>query len=424
MAEYLAAQWLSTTETLWQGILRLDAAHTMVVTLSGPALSRYWAPDLQASLSFRSDQECAEHYRALLFDVVRRLSRSIHPIACEVSGGLDSSAIFAVAETLRRHGQLAAPALEGYTLDFSGDPDADEIDYCRAVGAHLGQAIHEITPARVPLSWYQDVAQQYQDFPDFPNGGAMGLPIAERARADGARVLLNGLGGDQWLCGSEACYAEAIAGRRGRELLNILGDDINAAGLRTTLWRLLRHGIVPLLSEAGPADAPRRATSGCGDPATQADQQAWLAEPMRARIQARQQVYRRLLSSKVQRVGQSHQLACLYDAYQMLAIEMAERHYAQVGLEMRQPFWNARMVEFALATPERSRLRGNQDKWLHRRAMQGLLPDDVLRRSSKAEFSVTFSRYLTDLAPHMTETVGRRRAWVKPQPVRSMSAGS
>ena len=120
---------------------------------------------------------------------------------------------------------------------------------------------------------------------------------------------------------------------------------------------------------------------------------------MRARIQARQQVYRRLLSSKVQRIGQSHQLACLYDAYQMLAIEMAERHYAQVGLEIRQPFWNARMVEFALATPERSRLRGNQDKWLHRRAMQGLLPEDVLRRSSKAEFSVTFSRYLTDLAP-------------------------
>ena len=141
VAEYLAAQWFSRTETLWQGILRLDAAHTMVVTPSGPTLSRYWAPDLQASLSFRSDQECAEHYRALLFDVVRRLSRSIHPVACEVSGGLDSSAIFAVAETLRRQGQLPAPALEGYTLDFSGDPDADEIDYCR-VGRGASGPVH------------------------------------------------------------------------------------------------------------------------------------------------------------------------------------------------------------------------------------------------------------------------------------------
>ena len=416
VAEYLAAQWLSRTETLWRGILRLEAAHTMVVTPSGPALSRYWEPDLQASLSFRGDQECAEYYRALLFDLVRCLSRSSHPIACEVSGGLDSSAIFAVATTLRQQGQLQAPALEGYTLDFSGDPDADEIDYCRSVAAHLGKSIHEITPSHVPLSWYQDVALKHQDFPDFPNGGAMGLPIAERARANGARVLMNGLGGDQWLCGSEVCYAEAIAGRRGWELLRILGDDIQAAGLPTTLWRLLRHGIVPLLPERAQRDI-RVAYARLRRTSALADQQAWLTEPMRARFRARRQP----LSSAVPRPGQSHQLACLYDAYQMLAIEMAERLYAQVGLEMRQPFWNARMVEFALATPERSRLRGNEDKWLHRRAMQGLLPENVLRRSSKAEFSITFSRCLTDLVPHMTETVLVRRSdWVKPQLVRTM----
>ena len=122
VAEYLAAQWFSSTETLWQGVLRLEAAHTLVVTPSGPTLNRYWAPDLQASLSFRSDQECAEHYRALLFDVVRRLSRASHPVACEVSGGLDSSAIFAVAETLRRQGQLPAPGAGGLHAGFQWRP--------------------------------------------------------------------------------------------------------------------------------------------------------------------------------------------------------------------------------------------------------------------------------------------------------------
>ena len=122
VAEYLAAQWFSNTETLWQGILRLEAAHSMGVSPAGPTLNRYWAPDLQASLSFRNDAECAEHYRALLFDVVRRLSRSMAPIACEVSGGLDSSAIFAVADSLQRGRQFGAPGLEGYTLDFSWRP--------------------------------------------------------------------------------------------------------------------------------------------------------------------------------------------------------------------------------------------------------------------------------------------------------------
>ena len=177
----------------------------------------------------------------------------------------------------------------------------------------------------------------------------------------------------------------------------------------------------PVAARAGAAEPSGPATLGCGEPATQAEALAWLAEPMRTRFRRASRPTGKPFFSEVRRVGQRQQLACLYDAYQMLAIEMAERLYAQAGLEMRQPFWNARMVEFALATPERSRLRGKEDKWLHRRAMQGLLPEDVLRRSSKAEFSVTFSRYWTELAPHMTETVlARRRDWVKPQPVRSM----
>ena len=53
--------------------------------------------------------------------------------------------------------------------------------------------------------------------------------------------------------------------------------------------------------------------------------------------------------------------------------------------------------------------------------MKGLLPEDVLQRSGKAEFSVTFARYWDDLAPHLNGTVlERRRTWVNPQSVRSM----
>ena len=245
-------------------------------------------------------------------------------------------------------------------------------------------------------------------------------PSPKRRGPTASRVLLNGLGGDQWLCGSDTVYAEAIAGRRGRELLSTLRDDLHAAGLRTTLWRLLRHGVVPLLPE--PAQQSLRALyAKLRRSPAQADPPDWLAQPMRTWIQARQQAYRPPFSSEVRRLGQSRQLACLYDAYQMLAIEMAERQYAHVGLEMRQPFWNASMVEFALATPERSRLRGNEDKWLHRRAMQGLLPQSVLQRSSKAEFSVTFSRCWGELEPWLvSQVLPLRQNWVKPEPVRSM----
>jgi len=420
LAEYLAAQWCSTTGTLWQGVLRLDAAHAMVVSQRGPVISRYWAPDLRASLSFRSDEACTEHYRTLLFDVVRRLSRCTTPLACEVSGGLDSSAIFAVAETLHQRGALAAPGLEGYTLDFSGDPLADELAFCRAVGTHLGKAIHEIAPRRMPLSQYQDVARHDHDFPDFPNGGPMGLPIAERARANGSRVLISGLGGDQWLGGSDMCYAEAIAGLRGRELLALLGGDIRAAGWRDALWRVLRFGIVPLLSEQA-QQRLRAMYANWRRPAAEAAALDWLAEPMRTRFLAHVQACRRPAARDLARAGQRDQLASLHDAYQLLAIELAERLYARHGLELRQPFWNARIIEFAFATPERSRLRGQVDKWLHRQAMQGLLPANVLQRNDKAEFSSTFFSDRAELAMHLTENVlPRRQQWVRPQAIQRM----
>ena len=285
-------------------------------------------------------------------------------------------------------------------------------------GRHLGKTVHEVTPAHLPLSWYQDTARHFCDFPEFPNG-AMGLSIAESARANGSRVLLNGIGGDQWLCGSELCYAEAIAGWRGRELLNILGEDVRAAGLRTTLWRFLRFGIVPLLPERNPASPADRLCQVAQDYSRwQAGLALWGDG---CPVWGERSGFPAGVLTVVGRVAQRQQLAYLNDAYQRAAIEMHERLCAQTGLELRQPFWNARIVEFALATPERSRLRGQEDKWLHRRAMKGLLPENVLQRSSKAEFSVTFAKYWADLAPHLTGTVlARRGGWVNPQAIRSM----
>ena len=164
------------------------------------------------------------------------------------------------------------------------------------------------------------------------------------------------------------CYAEAIAGWHGQELLNIVGDDIRATGLRTTLWRFLRFGIVPLLP-IGPSKH-----CGTGFAKFARDHRRW-----QSRTGSQSQCVPG--SKRGQRFGGSRSdtrlggwrnagnFDCYNDAYQRLAIEMSERLYAQIGLEMRQPFWNARIIEFALATPERSRLRGQEDKWLHRRAM-------------------------------------------------------
>lgn len=85
-----------------------------------------------------------------------------------------------------------------------------------------------------------------------------------------------------------------------------------------------------------------------------------------------------------------------------------------MGLEWRQPFWNSRIIQAAFATPTHLLLRGNESKWLHRQALASLLPEQVLRRQSKADFGVAFSRYWTDLSPQlMVDVLPRRVDWVE-----------
>ena len=102
---------------------------------------------------------------------------TIGPLACEVSGGLDSSALLSVAEHLRRDGKLLAPSLDAYTLAFTDDSAANELEYARAVGEHLGIPVHEIEPAHKPLEWYRDRAKRLRTLPSYPNG-VMGLTEA------------------------------------------------------------------------------------------------------------------------------------------------------------------------------------------------------------------------------------------------------
>ena len=250
LAEVLGDEWRSREETFWRGILRLPAAHRMTVSERGARPELYWAPDPWETLPYTSEDDYLEHYRALLVDVVRRTSRSHLPVACEVSGGLDSSAIFAVAEHLRRQQQLPAPALGGYCLKFEDAPEAEERRYSRAVAEHLGVDVEECDATLRPLSWYRDWARRYREFPGYPNG-VMLMGMRQAARERGARVMLSGAGGDAWLglTWPGAYYTEDLAAGQLREVRASFAADRQELGLGPAAWLLFRFGAVTLLPE-------------------------------------------------------------------------------------------------------------------------------------------------------------------------------
>jgi asparagine synthase (glutamine-hydrolysing) len=417
LAEFLANEWYSRDETFWKGILRLVAAHQMTVGVAGPQIEQYWMPDLWSTLPYTRDEEYVEHYRDLFTDVVRRMSRSHLPVAYEVSGGLDSSAIFAMAEHLRRDGKLPAPALEGYSLKFENAPDAEERQYSRAVGEHLGVPIHECDATMQPLDWYRDWARHYREFPGYPNG-IMAVGLRQTARQYGCRALLAGIGGDEWLGMpyTPAYFTEELGAQRWTDLLSTFASDRQTLGTRQVLWWILRCVALPLLPEV--VKSPLRMLRRARQPSR-------ISARLEAFVRERRNRPTEPNAPRLRRRGQAFQLMTLRGAYSVLAREFEERLGSSLGLELRLPLFSQRIVQFAFSTPERLRSRGHKTKLLHRLALRGLLPNLVLERLDKADFMVTFHRNLVALAAELRDRILRRRSsWIGRWPPGALPNGS
>ena len=411
LAEYLALEWYSCDETPWTGIRRLAPAHWMEIGRAGRQAGEYWQPELQTPVVYRNDDDYAEHYRHLLADAVRRTSRTHRPLACEVSGGLDSSAVFAVAADLAQRQALPAPSLSGFTLRFDDDSEANELDYARAVGAYVGVPVHEIDPTSQPLSWYREWARTYREFPGYPNG-VMAWGIRKAASDQGGRALLVGAGGDEWLTGSRAYYSEELASGEWRHLYRSLSMDLRECGATNAGQWLVRSGAVvllpaPILMMLRTRRQRKRERAAPNDD--------WLTPRLSAIVRQRATASGRPSRTVAfPRAGQAAMYATLHGAYDILAQESEERLAASLGVELRLPLATPAMVQFAFSTPERLRLQGRTIKALHRRAMQGLLPVRVLQRTSKADFMVTFRDHADELRGMFTADMrGSLEDWVK-----------
>jgi asparagine synthase (glutamine-hydrolysing) len=102
-------------ETLWSGIERVEAGRWMRISAASRRVGRYWEPEALNAGSRTSVAHYIDGYRALLEDAVKCMSRSDHPVAIEASGGLDSSAIAAIACRHFKDGVLPAPSILIYT---------------------------------------------------------------------------------------------------------------------------------------------------------------------------------------------------------------------------------------------------------------------------------------------------------------------
>lgn len=410
VAEYLSGQITHCEETLWEGILRLPAAHYMWVRPGGIEKRRYWDFDLSKEIRYKTDEEYANHFLDLFREAVRCRLRSCGPIGSYLSGGLDSSSVSVIASELLREQGRTQP-LDTFSLVFPG-MSCDESQYIQATVEHAGLRSHLSPPVPPSMDYYHEQASLYQDFPGWPNGGAMmALPIQEGLRQAGTRVMLTGLGGNECVEGSSTHFEELAREGKFLELVRTAKSDAPLWG--SPWWRLvLDYGVRPNIPSPvkrvlRPLRPRRR-------------QFRWLAPEFQERTALLHRAQAFAAPPGATPVQQAMH-SCFYSGWKVHAHEGDDRDSAFLGIDCRHPFFDRRLAEFAFALPERQRSHSGLVKIVLRNAMQGRLPEPVIRRRVQADFTPVFASTVNamDGQEPFSGAAITERGWILPSELSS-----
>jgi asparagine synthase (glutamine-hydrolysing) len=370
VVEYLSFGHVVGERTLLEGVYKLPPGHAFRVRNGRAEVFEYW--DVLPSHSSVSNEPLEAELLGLLDAAVESSLVSDVPIGLMLSGGLDSSAIAALAV---RHADVGA--LTAYSIDF-GLPD-DESKAAGQLARELG------IRHRVTTLTEEHLRDEFDDWlvqMDVPSGNPTWIAVTQIARAahaDGIKVLLSGDGGDELFGGYSRWmtylrFHDRVWRRLPRPLRKMVGKGTRpfARGLRGDIARrACRGGELFVGSRPFHDDDLARYLGPVG-------REAAAASPPEASVE-------RLRNRFLERFPEGDYLAWMsYVAFKHHLVEdylgRLDTMGMQQSVEGRVPLLDPTLASWAFAVPQERKIERYQQKALFRRTVGGLLPDYVTQR--------------------------------------------
>jgi len=367
---YLALNYIPGPRTLVEGIEKLTPGHWLEWKTGKTRQEPYWELRMESGAGPGSLAAAKEELDSLLRQSVREHLISDVPLGVWSSGGIDST-------TILHYAAEQTPRLNTFSVSFQGR-SFDESRYFREVAQVYGTDHHEFD-----LSPEQDLATAIEHIAwhgDEPSADAGALPVWFLARMTRGHVTvaLSGEGADELFGGYHTYLADRYAA-----WLRPAPRWIRLAALRIA-------GLLPASDEKiGWEYKVKRFLEGSLlDPLTA--HLYWngtFTEPRRRALCPGAAAFRpaALLSSEAFESGPLNrylwldQLCYLPDDILYKCDRMSMAH----SLEVRPPFLDHRIVEFAARLPERFKIRGSRLKFLLKELMKDKLPRAVLKRKKE-----------------------------------------
>jgi asparagine synthase (glutamine-hydrolysing) len=367
---YMDLGYVPGRDTLHEGIKRLLPGHTLTWRDNQTTISRYW--DL--SFEGQHDEDLLAHagrVQDLLEDSIRLHMRSDVPLGVFLSGGLDSSSVVALLAPGARSG------LKTFSVAYDFGPDYDETPYAREIATAFSTDHHEI---RLSPGQFLDFVPRYVWHMDEPvtEAAAISLHYVSKLAREHVVVCLSGEGSDELFAGYDF-YRYNIAIEKAQRLLGA-GIFRGLSRLAARAQRLAK--LRKYLELAGMSLEERYRGISSYERGKKRGLYSGTFAGYAAEGNAHCAAFVEELFTRSRRWDPLSRML-YFDTKTWLVDDLlikADRMSMANSIELRVPFLDHRLVEYAAAMPSQFKTQGAETKIILKRIMEGRVPNRILRR--------------------------------------------
>ena len=404
LREYLSFDYVPAPLSIYENIYKLPAAHLLTVEKGEVKTRRYWNLSFQKNGKTDSVEKAAEDLRELLADAVEMRLVADVPLGILLSGGVDSSTIAAFAQ------KFSSEKIKTFSIGFEED-SFDESKFARQVAEHLGTEHYE---EKLSVEKAAELISEIGTWLDEPLSDGSLLPtfLLSRFVRRHVTVALGGDGGDEIFAGypmylghKVANVYKAIPQFLRKSLIEPFVNNLPVSNKNLSFDYKAKRFVA-----ASKYDLVTRHHSWFGSFSID-EQNALLSRNVLENTSGDIYKEAKELLKICDAATEIEQMQFLDMNFYMAEdiLTKVDRASMAVSLEVRAPFLDPRVAEFAAALPLEYKLKGRKGKYILKKAVGPLLPKNILHRPKKG-FGIPIAEWLKNrLNPLMHDLLDAKR---------------
>jgi asparagine synthase (glutamine-hydrolysing) len=380
---YLTFGYVPEEFCIFKEARKLAPGHFLVFKNGWVETQKYWDFDYSAVQTIRSEGEYIEALREKILEAVKVRLISEVPLGAFLSGGVDSSSIVGLMS------QILDKPVKTFSIGFNED-SFNELKYARVAAKHFNTEHHEFTLTPDFVEVVDELVWHFDE--PFSDSSALPTYMVSKMARDFVTVVLSGDGGDELFAGytryvidRERSGLEKLPAGFRRNVLEPVSRALpHGARGKNYLYNASLDATDRYIDSVSQFNRPRRnylyssdfrgklnGTFGVGET---------LFQKLAASVSGGSQINRLLyLDSKTYLPGD--------------ILTKVDRMSMAASLEARVPLLDHELIEFVVGLPAELKLKGLETKYIFKKAMEGIVPHEILHRE-KQGFGVPIGEWI------------------------------